>query len=112
MGWEVSAGHVLVLMKTPNKLHSRILAQKIAALFANTLSIIQLTAEELSKIVSKPACLGALIGDAVCCFVLAIAGGVWGAIVRAAPCYGGGEPSRIEGAMFGAFAVFVIHGWW
>jgi hypothetical protein len=43
---------------------------------------------------------------------LLVGGAIWGAIVRAAPCKGGGEPSPLGGAFFGAFGVLCAFGWW
>jgi hypothetical protein len=45
--------------------------------------------------------LGALHGLLFSPIVILLAGGIWGAIARPAPCYGGGEPDMMAGAFFG-----------
>jgi len=41
---------------------------------------------------------------------LAEAGAIWGGIVRAAPCYCGGDPPRHFGALFGMMALPALFG--
>jgi hypothetical protein len=53
---------------------------------------------------------GAVIGAIVSLGALTEAGAIWGAVVRAAPCYGGGEPPRLGGALFGAMALPALLG--
>jgi hypothetical protein len=47
---------------------------------------------------------GAAVGGFLPFLVLGLGGAVWGAWVRAAPCYGGGEPTAVDGALFGWLA--------
>ena len=95
-------------VRITKKMHSELLAQKIAELFSDATSNVRL----IAGILLMRACLGALMSVALCFHMLVIVGGVWGAVIRAAPCYGGGEPSRVEGALFGAFATLLQYGWW
>jgi hypothetical protein len=90
------------------KLYSQIWAQKIQGLLTETASILQVFA----AILLRRAALGAVGAVLLCFVVLCLVGGIWGAAVRAAPCYAGREPSRIEGAMFGSFSVLFLYGWW
>ena len=56
--------------------------------------------------------VGAFAGGSFTGAALLVGGAIWGAIVRAAPCYGGGSPPPLAGAAFGAFAVLFMFGWW
>jgi hypothetical protein len=53
---------------------------------------------------------GAIIGAVVSLGALMEAGAIWGAIVRPAPCYVGGDPPRLFGALFGMMALPAFFG--
>jgi hypothetical protein len=69
-------------------------------------------ARALGNALTSRTAVGAFAGGAFTGAALLVGGAIWGAIVRAAPCKGGGEPSPLDGAFFGAFAVLCAFGWW
>jgi hypothetical protein len=53
---------------------------------------------------------GAVIGLLCSPLVMLAAGAVWGIMVRPAPCYGGGDPSMMEGAACGVLVSPILFG--
>jgi hypothetical protein len=69
-------------------------------------------ARVLGNALTSRTAVGAFAGGAFTGAALLVGGAIWGAVVRAAPCYGGGEPPPLAGAAFGAFACLFMFGWW